>query len=156
MATFLKNKWVVFAFRIILGVVFLYASFDKIRDPESFASNIQNYQMIPYSLTNLFAIFLPWLELYVGACLILGVFVDGAILLSAGMMVMFITAISQAIARGLDIDCGCFKQAGSSVGLDTLARDIVWLAMSVLVWKRDEKTLELFPKSRFDARKEED
>ena len=143
----LKNKWVIFAFRISLGVVFLYASFDKIRDPGSFSSNIQNYQILPYGITNLFAIFLPWVELYVGACLILGVFLNGAALLSMGMMVMFIIALGQALARGLDIECGCFSQEGSLVGLNTLLRDIIWLAMAVFVWRREDKTLELFPKS---------
>ena len=143
----LKNKWVIFAFRISLGVVFLYASFDKIRDPGSFSSNIQNYQILPYGITNLFAIFLPWVELYAGACLLLGVFLNGAALLSMGMMVMFIIALGQALARGLDIECGCFSQEGSLVGLNTLLRDIIWLAMAVFVWRREDKTLELFPKS---------
>ena len=143
----LKNRWVILAFRIVLGIVFLYASFEKIRDPGNFASNIQNYQFLPYSITNLFSIFLPWVELYVGTCLILGIFVDGAALLSTGMMVMFIIALGQALARGLDIECGCFSQEGSLVGLDTLAKDIVWLAMSVLIFRRQEKMLELFPKS---------
>ena len=147
MVSLLKNSWVIFALRIILGIVFLYASFEKIRNPGSFAGIIQNYQMLPYGITNLFSIVLPWVELYVGSCLILGVFVDGAALLSTGMMVMFIIALGQAVARGLDIDCGCFKPGGSKVGLDILARDIVWLAMSVLIWRREEKTMELFPKS---------
>ncbi len=143
----LKNRWVILAFRIVLGIVFLYASLEKIRDPGSFSGNIQNYQMLPYGITNLFSILLPWVELYVGACLILGVFVDGAALLSTGMMVMFIIALGQALARGLDIECGCFSQEGSLVGLNTLLRDLIWLAMAVFVWRREEKTLELFPKS---------
>ena len=105
MQSFLTNRWIILTFRIILGIVFLYASFDKISDPGSFAGNIQNYQMLPYSVTNLFAILLPWVELYVGACLILGIFVDGATLLSIGMMVMFVVALTQAIGRGLDIEC---------------------------------------------------
>ena len=82
-----------------------------------------------------------------GACLILGVFLDGAALLSMGMMVMFIIALGQALARGLDIECGCFSQEGSLVGLNTMLRDIIWLAMAVFVWRREDKTLELFPKS---------
>ena len=147
MVSLLKNRWVILAFRIVLGIVFLYASFEKIRDPGSFSGNIQNYQMLPYGITNLFSIFLPWVELYVGACLILGVFVDGAAFLSTGMMVMFIIALGQALARGLDIECGCFSQEGSLVGLNILLRDLIWLAMAILVWRREEKTLELFPKS---------
>ena len=141
MVSLLKNRWVILALRIFLGIVFLYASFEKIRDPGSFSGNIQNYQMLPYGITNLFSIFLPWVELYVGACLILGVFVDGSALLSVGMPVMFIIALGQALARGLDIECGCFSQEGSLVGLDILARDIVWLAIAVFVWRREEKIL---------------
>ena len=133
MISLLKNSWVIFALRIILGIVFLYASFDKIRDPGSFSGNIQNYQMLPYGITNLFSIFLPCVELCVGASINKLVFVDGAALLSVGMLVMFIIALGQAVARGLDIECGCFSQEGSLVGLNTLLRDLIWLAMSVFV-----------------------
>ena len=61
-----------------------------------------------------------------------------------------------AIQAGREVRIMVAPDSVDDVSATTLARDVVWLAMSVLVWKRDEKTLELFPKSRFDARKEED
>lgn len=144
--TFLKKGWVVMAFRVILGVMLIYASFDKIADPSKFARIIQNYQFIPYSLSNLPAILLPWVELYVGVCLIVGIFVDGASILTMGMMVVFIVALSQATLRGLDIECGCFKGA-SKVGIRRIVEDIVWLGMACVVWRRAERPLEIYPKS---------
>ena len=48
--------------RLILGTVFLWASFDKILDPASFAKNISNYHVIPFGLENTIAIILPWLS----------------------------------------------------------------------------------------------
>ena len=47
--------------RVILGAVFIYASIDKIRNPEAFAKAVYNYQILPDSLINLTAIALPWL-----------------------------------------------------------------------------------------------
>ncbi|MFQ6676239.1 MAG: MauE/DoxX family redox-associated membrane protein [Fidelibacterota bacterium] len=143
--TFLGKSWVVIGLRLILGGMLLYASFDKIADPSSFQRAVANYRMIPYAYTNLLAVVLPWLELYVGACLIVGIFVDGATLLTMGMMVVFIAALSQATVRGLDIECGCFKGA-SKVGIRRIAEDVVWFAMAYIVWRRPQRTWEIYPR----------
>lgn len=124
----------------------LYASFSKIAEPKDFATLVDNYQFLPYALTNLMAILLPWVELYVGMSLILGIFVDGATLLTMGMMLMFIIALSQATIRGLDIECGCFTGA-SKVGVRRILEDILWLAMTIIVWRRKENAFEIYPKS---------
>ena len=63
-----------YIFRIILGVVFIYASYDKILDPASFSSTIHNFHVTPIYIENLAALIIPWLELIVGVFLILGVF----------------------------------------------------------------------------------
>ena len=143
---FLKNKWIVLVFRLFLGSMFIYASWDKIANPEDFSGVIRNYYMLPEPATNFFAIILPWVELYIGICLILGIFVDGASLLSVGLMVMFLVALGQATARGLDIECGCFHGA-SKVGLKRILEDFLFLGMAYLVLKRGDKNWELFPKS---------
>ena len=100
---------VVIISRLILGAVFIYASIDKIQNPVDFAKAINNYHVLPFGLENLMALVLPWLELFVGICLIIGVMVDGATILVVLMNIMFIFAISQALARGISIDCGCFN-----------------------------------------------
>ena len=58
--------------RIVLGVVLIYASIDKIIHPDAFAKLIGNYNVLPFGLENIVAIILPTLELIVGCCLILG------------------------------------------------------------------------------------
>ena len=45
--------------RIILAVVFIYASIDKIMHPHDFAKAVFNYQILPDYLINITAIFLP-------------------------------------------------------------------------------------------------
>ena len=135
--------------RICLGLMFIYASLDKIAHPEEFAKQIGYYKALPFGLENLLAIILPWAELIMGICLIAGLLVDGAALVSIIMMLVFILAISQAMLRGIDITCGCFKVSADSekLGLDTIIRDIVFLVMSFIVLNRQERKFEFLPKS---------
>ena len=69
--------------RIVLGVVLIYASIDKIIHPEAFAKLIGNYNVLPFGLENVVAIILPTLELIVGCCLILGIMLDGSAIITA-------------------------------------------------------------------------
>ena len=144
----LKNLLVMVC-RIFLGFMFIYASLDKIAHPEEFAKQIGYYKALPFGLENLLAIILPWAELIMGICLIAGLLVDGAALVSIIMMLVFILAISQAMLRGIDITCGCFKVSADSdkLGLDTIIRDIVFLVMSFIVLNRQERKFEFLPKS---------
>ena len=92
----------------------MYACMDKLANMSDFAKIIHNYKILPVSLVNLLAIFLPWLEFIVGFCLLTGKFEKSALLLYSAMLVIFIIALSQALIRGLDISCGCFSVQPSS------------------------------------------
>ncbi|MEA1882775.1 MAG: MauE/DoxX family redox-associated membrane protein, partial [Candidatus Marinimicrobia bacterium] len=69
MMRYFKVK-VIFFFRLIVGIIFIYASWDKIAHPAEFAKAIGNYHAVPFGLENMMAMVLPWLELLVGICLI--------------------------------------------------------------------------------------
>jgi uncharacterized membrane protein YphA (DoxX/SURF4 family) len=103
--------------RLFLGGIFTYASFDKILHPFEFAEVVYNYQLLPDVLVNLVALFLPWIELLVGLSLILGVWLPGAVLICNLLLMVFFSTLVFNIARGLDIDCGCFTlSVGTSSG----------------------------------------
>ena len=136
--------------RIVLGVIFIYASLDKIAHPAEFAKAIGNYHVLPFGLENLLALTLPWLELLAGVALITGVMVDGAAIMVIIMNIVFIFAISQALARGISIECGCFSvttEGGDNIGLQTIIRDIGYLIMGFIVFYRRDNLFELYPKS---------
>jgi len=149
MMDFFKGP-VVLISRLILGAVFIYASLDKIMNPDDFAKAIGNYHVLPFGLENLLALVLPWVELLTGLCLIIGVMVDGATVLIILMNIIFIFAISQALARGISIECGCFSvssKGGENIGLQTIIRDIGYLLLAYVVYYRQERKFEFFPKS---------
>jgi len=99
--------------RLFLGGIFVYASYDKLLHPVPFAEIVYNYQILPDPLVNLVALLLPWIELLAGLSLILGVWLPGALLISNLLLLVFFSTLVFNLARGLDIDCGCFT---TSVG----------------------------------------
>ncbi len=112
--------------RLVLGGIFIYASLDKLQHPAAFAQIIHHFHLVPYPLLHPFAVFLPVLEFVTGAAIILGVQLRGAALLALLMNLMFIGALSLALARGLDISCGCFHtDGGHAVGVSLLVRDLL-------------------------------
>ncbi|MFH2052277.1 MAG: MauE/DoxX family redox-associated membrane protein [bacterium] len=123
-------RWIVLLCRLAVGGIFIYASLDKLAHPGAFAAAIDNYRMVPYPLLHPMAHLLPVLEMLMGLGLVLGVLRRGAALIAALLTLVFIVAIASALARGLDISCGCFHtDGGHGVGLDLLVRDVVLLLL---------------------------
>jgi len=120
---------------MVLGGVFVYASIDKILRPGDFAEVISNYRILPDSLVNLAAVTLPWLELFLGVFLVLGIWVPGAALSCNVLLGIFSLALAFNLLRGLDIDCGCFRvslegEARASMVM-SLLRDAVLLGLGI-------------------------
>ena len=104
----LRSQVILLALRIAVGALFVLASIDKLHHPEDFYEIIMGYRIVPWSIALIMAIWLPWLELCVGTILILGIWPRAAALLLAALTFMFIVAIVSALARGIDLTCGCF------------------------------------------------
>ena len=141
------NKYFIIFIRLILGAVFLWASFDKIIDPASFAKNISNYHVVPFGLENTVAVILPWLEFFIGTGMILGIMVNGSIIISSFLLILFNILIAQAILRGFNIECGCGLKDGQIVGIEKILENFVILGFAYFLNLRDEKIFELFPKT---------
>ena len=108
MKQWLAHPWLTVRVQIALGIIFLAAAWPKIVDPPSFAHMIYNYRVLPAGLINISALTMPWLEILVGLCLVLGIWVKPARWLVAAMLVVFIIAIAFNLMRDNAIDCGCF------------------------------------------------
>ena len=141
------HPWLILVIRILLGIIFLYASYDKIMDPGKFARSIANYHIVPFGLENSIAFILPWLELFIGVGLIAGIMVDGAAGITGSLLVIFILLILQAILRGFNIECGCGLKEGEMVGWTKILENIVFLFASCMVYSRQKNLFEFFPKS---------
>ena len=123
----------------LLGAVFAAAAGPKILHPHDFAVAIYRYQMVPADLINALAVFLPWLEMACAAALFFRPrWRRGALLLVLLMLVVFTTAISINLYRGIDIACGCFSvnAAKGHLGWLSLLRNTILMALTVYAFRR--------------------
>lgn len=131
----LGHRYFLLLVRLVLGFIFVYASIEKISQPEEFARAVANYHLLPTPAVNLAAIILPWVELLLGLFLILGLLMRGSSLLLISLLGLFTIAIAISLARGLDISCGCFGTSSArKVGWSALGEDLAMLVGSVLIF----------------------
>jgi putative oxidoreductase len=124
-----------FLVRIALGALFIFAGITKAYDPGAFAIEIQRYNLIPWMPAALASIYLPWLEIILGALLVVKRFERGTLLLIGCLLLVFTFALASATVRGLGIDCGCFGKAFAATGtIFPLVRNVVLLALTVFLW----------------------
>ncbi|HEX4666101.1 MAG TPA: MauE/DoxX family redox-associated membrane protein [Chthoniobacterales bacterium] len=134
----MKVAWPVIARRTLgfaAGAVFAYAGGLKLLDPVGFASDITNYQILPWAVAVRLAFYLPWLEMLCGLALIFHRLFDGALVLTGGLMLLFIGATISAKARGIDAACGCFGSASSGLSFTWhLLLDLGLLGILMALW----------------------
>ncbi len=106
--------------RIILGLMFVYMGTNKLADPITFMKAIRQYHMLPETppiYLNTTAVVVPWLEIFAGTALLLGISIRGAALALIIMLGAFTPAV---YLRALEVqretpqsffdiqfDCGC-------------------------------------------------
>ncbi|MCJ7774007.1 MAG: DoxX family membrane protein [Desulfobacterales bacterium] len=131
-----EKSWIELIFRWLIGMIFVYASFHKIASPAMFAKIIYGYYLFPDFSINLIAIILPFLELYCGLFLLLGIYPRSASIVTTGMLFGFIVAISINLIRGHEFDCGCFSFGGTghkTATLQLFIRDIFYFICSLYI-----------------------
>jgi uncharacterized membrane protein YphA (DoxX/SURF4 family) len=143
--------------RLSLGCLFLWSSLSKIQLPHDFLGHVYAYRLAGPVSGMLVSMVLPWLELLVGACLLAGVFVGGALLASLGMSVLFTFVLTSALWRHLDISCGCLSSSvAGKIGYMTLIRAIGITVLSaaaygVTLFLQPKEWLPMMARSQADA-----
>jgi uncharacterized membrane protein YphA (DoxX/SURF4 family) len=135
--------------RLLVGGIFVVAAIPKLGDTAAFADGIRAYHLMPPALVVPVAIALPWVELLAGAYLLAGYMSRWAGLATAGLLIVFVVALTDALVTGNTAhSCGCFgRGAGSNPVLAFLAggntitswddiRDaiLIALSLSIAVW----------------------
>ena len=133
-------KIIVALLRLGLGGVFVYAGALKIWNVQQFALDVHHFELTPWTVSLLVAVYLPWLEMLAGLALIARRLPLGASLAIAGMTLVFLVALGSAWARGLDISCGCFGKEEATMKTDfpqLMLRDGALLAVAVFLFRTE-------------------
>jgi putative oxidoreductase len=140
----LRNHWIKLVARLLLGSIFIYASYHKILAPDEFAKIVYGYDLFPSETINLIAIIIPFVELISGMALIIGIYTRPAAIILIGMLTAFVIAISINIIRGHEFDCGCFSSDTSQAvnsAWQTLGRDMIFMMLGIYIFAYGQEKL---------------
>jgi uncharacterized membrane protein YphA (DoxX/SURF4 family) len=134
--------------RLGLAAVWLLSGGIKAADPDQTYVAVRAYDVLPPGGVELVAALLPWLEIALGVLLLVGIGTRVVAVLSAVLLVAFIVGVSQAWARGLSIDCGCFGGGGAvapgeTAYVEELLRDTGFLVAAIWLVVRPRTLLAL-------------
>ncbi|HEV2687676.1 MAG TPA: MauE/DoxX family redox-associated membrane protein [Bryobacteraceae bacterium] len=122
--------------RLVLGAVFLYAAYTKLRQPWLlFAMSIDAYQLLPEWAVLTLGRTIPWLELVLGVLLAAGIGLRYTAAAASVLLGTFFAVMLHAYIKGMGIDCGCFG-LGEKISPFTLMRDGALLALSLALIKQ--------------------
>ena len=154
--------WIGLIARLTLGGTLFVAGYLKFDELDKSQMAVRAYEMLPVALANLIGIVLPFAEIFMGILLIVGAGTRLMGILSALLMLVFVIGISQAWARGLSIDCGCFGgggqvEPGEANYLTPLLRDAGLAALGIYLFlhPRSKFALDKTPTEGIDSTEED-
>lgn len=101
--------WIALLLRVLLGALFIFAAFMKLRDPQQFAFAVSAFKILPDHLVILATFVVPWTELIAGTALVLGFWTRSAAVLLALLLGVFLAGIGLVLYRHMDnVNCSCF------------------------------------------------
>lgn len=124
-----------FANRLLLGGIFMYAAVPKILDPAAFAVAVYNYRLLPDETIGIVAAGLPWIELAGGCMLVAGVRCRSACLVLTVLLGAFTAAMLINTLRGIDVECGCFT-ADRMIGWGAVFEDALLTILGLWCLKK--------------------
>lgn len=137
MGTRSKANLLALPIRLVMGGLFLFAASVKLGDPQQFAFSVHAFKILPEHLSILATFVIPWLEIVLGACLVLGCWTRAAATLLTLLIAGFLAGIISVIVRKMDVTCGCFGKfeipCTGPIGICHVIRNSVLIAGSVYV-----------------------
>lgn len=109
-----------------LAAIFLLAGIGKLRDPLSFETAVEGYELLPPPAVRVLGWLLPFAELAAGGLLLMTATRYWGALLALALLALFGAAIGANLLRGrAGIDCGCGWGPAIPVGAGLLLRNLV-------------------------------
>ena len=134
--------------RLGLAAVFLVSGVLKAIDPDATYVAVRAYDVLPRAAVDVVAAVLPFVEIALGLLLLLGIGTRLVAVVSGVLLLVFIAGVTQAWARGLAIDCGCFGGGGAvapgaTAYVQEIVRDVGFLALAAWLVVRPHTLLSM-------------
>ncbi|GAC1616586.1 MAG: hypothetical protein NVS4B5_06830 [Vulcanimicrobiaceae bacterium] len=104
--------YVTLALRVMLGALLAVAGVLKALDgPARTVAFVAGYRILPEALARPLGVALPYVEIFLGAYLVVGLFTRVSAWVASAQFVVFAIAVGSLVVRGIAADCGCFGSA---------------------------------------------
>ena len=132
----IKNIWIQRFLRILFGIIFIYAGYAKLDHVNVVAENLMLLQIIPWTVINIFAMWLLGFEIFIGIILLTGLWLRASSSLLIGFCILCLGLIVFAILSDLNMHCGCFVTSPTGDARDwrSLWAEGLILLGSVWLW----------------------
>lgn len=150
-APFNFRRIIIWAGRLILGVIFIYAGISKLFFPNhsflwplpmlkisvlinlsNFAVQVESYKLLPPAGVDFVAHTLPFAEIILGLMLLIGWRLRIWATIVTLIMLGFLTVVTRAYLLHMDINCGCFATP-EPISLKKIFEDSAMALLAVLM-----------------------
>ncbi len=134
-----------------MGLVFLYSGYTKLHPIEPFEYTFVDLGIGGWRLAPFIARFMIGLEFFIGFLLIMGLYIRRfTIKLTVISLIVFcIYLMFVMITAGNNGNCGCFGTAISMTPLQALIKNIIMIAVCLVIYKFDDGFSFLYEKPAF-------
>lgn len=78
--------------RLAVGLYFLMAGLSKLQMLSAFVAQVKTFGVLPDNVSSLYAVLLPYLEVFIGGCLVLGLWTTMVGMMASALLISFVFA----------------------------------------------------------------
>ncbi|HET6880591.1 MAG TPA: MauE/DoxX family redox-associated membrane protein [Pirellulales bacterium] len=117
---------------MVVAVVLLFSGVIHAAQPYYFVHTIASYRLLPPGASGLLGLWLPYLQIVLAMCIGLGMVREAAFGVAVVLFATFAAVQIAVLARGMEIDCGCFGFIVRVVSPASVMLPIAMMSASVL------------------------
>jgi len=108
-------------FAMIVAVSLLFTGLIHAAQPYYYVHAIANYRILSAEASGLVGLYLPYLQLVLAFCICFRIAEKASLATAAMVFLVFAVAQATVLARGINVDCGCFGFVAHPVSPTSLA-----------------------------------
>lgn len=123
---------------MVLGAVFMVSAFLKFKSVDSFELYIYGFDWFSLAVSCHLARVILFTEMFLGVCLLSGLYARWATRASAGLLILFSLFLLYLVAIGDDGNCHCFGDVFELDPKESLLKNFLLGALLFFAWNRED------------------
>jgi len=131
----METTFVILALRIMLGLLYIFASVFKFPDLKRFAASIASFGLVPKKLIKPIAYLHPVVELLVGIAILFNIYLTEAAFIGLVLIIIADIFVTYAFFNKKIDDCGCYGIAIKvPITKYKLIENAIWTALFLILF----------------------